>query len=358
MGVPIYVYMSVPSVMLNIDNLSELYKNFFYSRVAIILNNLKLNKIYSDVVSIKYIITNVTQHNNFLSNLGTALNRDIPQKIKYIIRQNISNDNTSIMSEIYYDVAKNSGCFFNILFLDFKEILKLIPSKIDFQLYDEKSIILSNWSMYLTYFYIDNAEECIGNLSNANVCGVDLIESSPYPYYYSNWWWTDSNYIKTLPYSSNKCTPYITNGLNGGFYVSLWTSINWLNIDQTTSQNYFGYYKNKDSNINYVSIKNGYVYPVNLSCFKPIIPDENKPNPAQLSKHIFSLGTYKNSEEIPTKKYVKPEITPCEYRDRLLRWNRPKPKTQVTTPPVPIFQLGNPGYGNLISPFAKIRGNI
>jgi hypothetical protein len=350
MSVPIYVYMTLPLEFINVKGVfpDDTLHKYYTSKIKYILNKLYESEYYNEIVSINYIVKEEEQYNNIINNFKFRYRYSsrpiLPPyltKMKCLIRPNASDDNTSIMSEMYYHVARNSGCFFNILFLDLKKILEVNYLYIEDWM---KHLVFNNWMFFLIYFYITNANECIGNLSNANVCGVDLIETSSYPYYYSNWWWTNSNYIKTLHYFNNKCTPHITNGIYGGLYVSLWTSIKWLSIKYPDDINYVNkytpdYYEDKDLNISYVSMENGYVEPINLSCFKPIIPDENMPYQINQPKQIFSLNIYKNNTEIPIKKYIKPEITPCEYRDRLLRWNRPKPKSLLPKPPVPIFMF-------------------
>lgn len=362
MIVPIYVYITLPSEFINNNGL-DIYK-YYTNKINYVLNALYENDIYSQVNSISFIVKNKLQYDNICNNFKvkytTNTNNynfiELPHyfsKMNCLIRPDDSEDNTKIMSEIYYHVAKNVGCFFNILFFDFKKILQV--NKL-IEVEGLKHLVLNKWLDYLIYFYITNANECIGNLYTANVCGVDLIDSteqniknvnnSPYPYYYSNCWWTNSNYIKTLTYLNYKCTPYITDGINGGLYASLWKSIDWFTI-VINNLNYLKEYTSddytdKESNIYYVSVKNGYTDPPELFCFKPNIPEENKPKQEILNRNIFSLGSYKSSES--TKKYVKPEITPCEYRDRLLRWNRPKPKTASSKPPVTVFQLGKPKY--------------
>ena len=357
MSVPIYVYINIPNPS-NQDSTSRsikqpmfLNKQFFfnlpsqatekplkksfqkeflvssedkhkYDIINNILETLYNSDIYSQIVSINYVLLNL-DNETFQSNIDDLYKL----KLYCLIENETSFDTTPIMSKIYYQVATNSSCFFNILFIDLQPI---------FQTQTNTNTALANWVNYLNYFYITNANECIGSLSRTNVSGVDLRTTSSYPYYYSNWWWTDSNYFKTLPYSSQRCNPNITNGLNGGLFISLWTSLDWLNITQLEEAETYGdeYYKDKDSNITYVSLKDGYAIPTNLICFKPII--EGKPITQVISKRVFSLNTYQHSDEIPIQKYVKPEISACEYRDRLLRWNRPK-KQVKTEEQLPFF---------------------
>jgi len=55
-----------------------------------------------------------------------------------------------------------------------------------------------NWRNYLSYFNIILHDECIKSLDDYDVCGVDW-RTNPAPHFSGNFWWSNSNYLKTLP---------------------------------------------------------------------------------------------------------------------------------------------------------------
>ena len=56
-----------------------------------------------------------------------------------------------------------------------------------------------SWRAYLTYFVVTQFEECLKALDDGyDVCGVDW-RTDPIPHYSGNFWWSNSNYLKTLP---------------------------------------------------------------------------------------------------------------------------------------------------------------
>jgi hypothetical protein len=335
MGVQYIIYLNIP-----INPLTD------YGYINYILNRLFSSELFSQIYKIYYVLITSSSSsentNNFLSSfakenkneaeadfkekLRNADQKEQPDylyKMEFLVNVETSFDNTvPIMSEIYYNIAKNSNCFYNILFINFSPF------------FSEKNTItdpdvLKNWMNYLIYFYITNANECIGGLSSSNVVGVDLIESSPYSYYLSDWWWTNSIYIKTLKYSNKKSTPFITNGTEGGLYVSIWKSINWITEPELAKNYTSKYYENKDIELEYVSVDNGYAYVKNPLCFKPILDDKFHLDDSLTSRLIFSLNIYNDPNDIPKIKYTRPEISQCEHRDKLLRWNRPKSKVKT-----------------------------
>lgn len=335
MGVQYIIYLNIP-----INALTN------YNDIDYVLNSLFSSELFSQIYKIYYVLITSSSSrsentNNLLSsfinenkneadtdfkkNLITAAGKepDYLYKMEFLVDVETSFDNTvPVMSEIYYNIAKNSNCFYNIFFINFSPF------------FSEKNTItdrdvLENWMNYLIYFYITNATECIGSLSSSNVVGVDLIESSPYSYYLSDWWWTNSIYIKTLKYSNKKSTPFITNGTDGGLYVSIWSSINWITQPELAKNYTSKYYENKDIELEYVSVDNGYAYVKDPICFKPIVDDKFHLDDSLTSRLTFSLNIYKDPTDIPKIKYTRPEISPCEHRDKLLRWNRPKSKVKT-----------------------------
>lgn len=63
----------------------------------------------------------------------------------------------------------------------------------------DNSVFKQSWRAYLTYFDILNYKECVKALDNGyDVCGVDW-RTDPVPHYSGNFWWANSEYLKTLP---------------------------------------------------------------------------------------------------------------------------------------------------------------
>lgn len=62
-------------------------------------------------------------------------------------------------------------------------------------------IIMENieaWRKFLEYFTIENYKTCIHQLDFYDVVSANL-STFPYIHYAGNYWWTTTNYIKTLP---------------------------------------------------------------------------------------------------------------------------------------------------------------
>jgi len=55
-----------------------------------------------------------------------------------------------------------------------------------------------NWRNYLSYYNVILHDECIKSLDEYDVCGVDW-RTNPSPHFSGNFWWANSNYLKTLP---------------------------------------------------------------------------------------------------------------------------------------------------------------
>lgn len=63
----------------------------------------------------------------------------------------------------------------------------------------DNTVFKKSWRAYLTYFVITQFEECLKALDNGyDVCGADW-RTNPLPHYSGNFWWANSDYLKTLP---------------------------------------------------------------------------------------------------------------------------------------------------------------
>ena len=248
------------------------------------------------------------------------------------------------------------------------------------------SILQKNWMDYLIYFYITNYNILVAELRTSNVVGIDL-QKTPKLQYSANIWWSTSNYIHTLIYYEGVCTESIFNGLNGGLYRSIWNSkINWTTNGMAIGYNYdtlknavspvnyenakiingndYIYYDikfkkptntpyyygiNTDENtmksileIDDISLKKGFFFKTN-QCFSPIVKNTiYKPqNRLQFgySNNIQYGELLINTKNKKTEKtqsvnsicmtrnqlsYIHPQISACDYRKRLLIWNKKK----------------------------------
>ena len=54
------------------------------------------------------------------------------------------------------------------------------------------------WVNYMEYFLIERHAVCLQKLKNYDTAGVEFYEK-PMKHYSGNFWWANSNYIKTLP---------------------------------------------------------------------------------------------------------------------------------------------------------------
>ena len=61
---------------------------------------------------------------------------------------------------------------------------------------------VTDWVNYMLYFLVEKHDECLKKLETHSCCGVDYTEE--YSRHYSgNFWWANSDYIKTLDYPRN-----------------------------------------------------------------------------------------------------------------------------------------------------------
>jgi len=56
---------------------------------------------------------------------------------------------------------------------------------------------INDWRKYMLYFLVDKYKECFDVLKEYDSCGVDL-RNKPTLHYSGNFWWSKSEYIKTL----------------------------------------------------------------------------------------------------------------------------------------------------------------
>jgi len=57
---------------------------------------------------------------------------------------------------------------------------------------------IDDWRHYMTYFNVNQYENCLEILDEYDSCGVDLVDD-PTVHYSGNFWWANSSYIKKLP---------------------------------------------------------------------------------------------------------------------------------------------------------------
>ena len=55
-----------------------------------------------------------------------------------------------------------------------------------------------SWRELMSYYTIIEHEKCLDHLNDVDVCGVEWQEE-PVKHFSGNFWWANSNYIKTLP---------------------------------------------------------------------------------------------------------------------------------------------------------------
>jgi hypothetical protein len=60
------------------------------------------------------------------------------------------------------------------------------------------NLAIRDWRVYMTYFLVNRYIYCVNSLTIYDACGVDY-EKLPAPHFSGNFWWSNSEYIKTLP---------------------------------------------------------------------------------------------------------------------------------------------------------------
>ncbi len=97
------------------------------------------------------------------------------------------------------------------------------------------NLCIDDWRQYMTYFNINQYQNCFDALDEHDSCGVDLV-TEPAVHYSGNFWWTNSSYVKKLPSIDEikfpKTPPILSIRHNAEFWIgmkngrlkSLWNS--------------------------------------------------------------------------------------------------------------------------------------
>jgi len=334
----IVAYINIPCIPTTTNNYINVIDIIAKKMETTGINNIlyQINYVLLGNANDKNLAYSFIQNQNIHWNLLNATTDDITDK-------------KTIMTELYNFMAAKRECYYEILFIDLYDIIHIENALLSIQqlqlisteslppqlstppttqlysnllnlTYNEYQL---NWINYLCYFYFMNASYCIGNLYESNVIGID-IKNAYYPYYVGNWWWSNSVYVQTLVYNNGICTPYITNGIYGGLYISIWNStIEWDKCIIDTS-NYHNVYNNENNgnkfNIHIISKGNGFLKAV------PICRKERKPTTVKTSyPQMFSLNKANPLNGDMTKPATqKTKESPCNRRRRLLDWGKKK----------------------------------
>jgi hypothetical protein len=62
----------------------------------------------------------------------------------------------------------------------------------------DDNVCIDDWRNYMLHFNVTKWGDCIEQLKENDTCGVDL-RTDPTLHYSGNFWWANTNYIKTLP---------------------------------------------------------------------------------------------------------------------------------------------------------------
>jgi len=89
----------------------------------------------------------------------------------------------------------------------------------------------TDWRHYMNYWCVERWQDCIKKLEEDQ---VDLVSTNwsrdPYPHFKGNFWWADTNYIKTLPNVLNRSLYYdekFTKQFDGHrFCYEIWVATN------------------------------------------------------------------------------------------------------------------------------------
>lgn len=107
----------------------------------------------------------------------------------------------------------------------------------------DDSIYKKSWRSYLTYFNVVKFNECIKSLDNGyDVCGVDW-RTDPIPHYSGNFWWANSNYLKTLPkiiqINNNSSNKVLTLRHNAEMYIGMNNNVTPRVLHQSNVSQYY-----------------------------------------------------------------------------------------------------------------------
>ena len=162
------------------------YASILYNKYKKINNSELLKNIYNF-----YVIVSNTQerHKDFLQQFSTLSN-----KIKIINLPNpVFNDESDTLNFILQK-SNDSSTNRRILYLHTKGVTRshqLVKKNVD------------AWVEYLDLYNIHKWKECVDALDTHDVAG-GLYESSNPKHFSGNFWWANTNYIKTLPEITEK----------------------------------------------------------------------------------------------------------------------------------------------------------
>jgi hypothetical protein len=63
---------------------------------------------------------------------------------------------------------------------------------------DPENQPIQDWRKYMLYFNVDKYKDMVDHLDYYDACGVDFC-TEPSKHFSGNFWWVNSNYVKTLP---------------------------------------------------------------------------------------------------------------------------------------------------------------
>lgn len=175
--------------------------NNWKSVIDNIILNIKKYNLYEKVKEIRAVI------------LGNRENYIFDKKINIVYESNNKRlYERKILNILYEDSFKED---FNVLYLHSKGVK-----------WNNKNNCVTDWVELLLYFNIKYHEEILNKLHNYDVIGVNLSLKDTV-HFSGNFWWSKSNYIKTLNKEIAKqyCGPefWITQKTSGNF-LSVWNS--------------------------------------------------------------------------------------------------------------------------------------
>jgi hypothetical protein len=146
-----------------------------------IFNSIKNYGLYDNTSEIYFIIIN---------DYGTIIDNErfhLP-KIKAIYGGHSSAYERATLRYMHYYATNSEAC--NLWYAHSKGVNH-------FGTVNETRII--DWVLYMCYFNFENWGNVIKNLQNYQVCGCNYSKE-PQPHFSGNFWWAQSEYIKTLPF--------------------------------------------------------------------------------------------------------------------------------------------------------------
>jgi hypothetical protein len=183
----------------------------------------KADKIYLSLFG------DIEKHQEFLTDL-----KDLYSKIEYAVIANKEFDNEAdtlnFMLKKAEDYEKNTP----MLYVHTKGVSYTHPQV-------KKNI--NAWVRYLDLYTINRWEQCIDGLKNNDAAGGCFISDTPH--FSGNFWWANSDYLKTLP----RLNKYNIENLNRGEF--------WI-LSQTNKIYESGPNFKQDPYINYVADENDF----------------------------------------------------------------------------------------------------